>query len=283
LGLNICFFDEKYNPSSIIDFIDKYSITVLCGTPTSFNHLALYYKRLNKKSTIRVIAISGECLSSATAWKIREIFENAEIYNVYGLTEAAPRVSYLPPERFDNYPESVGVPIDVARVRIVNNFVDRNDVKNYEIGYIIVQSLSIMKGYYRNRELSNAVVYEKWLNTGDLGYFDENGFLYIKSRADDMIIKAGMNIYPKEIENALKQLEYIDDLIAYGISSATGQTIAIDVVLSRGNKEIDEKDLLNTFSGILPAYQMPTCLNIVKKLEKNASGKTIRPKVKTRD
>ena len=145
-------------------------------------------------------------------------------------------------------------------------------------GRIYVKSPSIMKGYYRNEILSKQVIIDGWLDTGDIGYINELGFLFVLSRSDDMIIKGGMNIYPKEIESAINSLQTVTESLVYGVSSKIGDAIAASVVLNEENKNLDKKMLLHQFSEVLPAFQIPSTLEIVDTLPKNASGKLIRPK-----
>ena len=275
-GLNIGFFNEKYNPSNLIDYSISSNVTVLCGTPTLFHHISLLAQRTQQKLPIKVIALSGECLTKDIAMQIRRTFLEAEIYHVYGLTEASPRVSYLPPGLFDSIPESVGVPLNNVKIRIINAESGNRQPVNTP-GLVIVKSPSIMKGYYRNEEGTKQAVRNSWLNTSDIGVQDEYGNLFILSRADDMIIKAGMNIYPKEIEVAISTLPAIADVIAYGVPSKVGQEIAINVVLENGYEGTSVKELLKDINMILPAYQMPSHVHIVKELEHNSSGKRIKP------
>ena len=137
-----------------------------------------------------------------------------------------------------------------------------------------------MKGYYKDPEITNQALENDWLRTGDIGYKDGNGYLYVLSRADDMIIKGGMNIYPQEIEGALQNLTEIKECIAYGIGCGCGQTIAVDLVPSDPAKELGTKDFMKLFQKVLPAFQLPTQVNIVDTLERNASGKLIRKRLK---
>ena len=160
------------------------------------------------------MAISGECLSSGIAKNIRDVFPNADIYSIYGLTEASPRVSYLPPADFDKYSESVGIPIDGVKVKIID-VQTGGDLPANSRGLVMISSPSLMKGYYNDQSLTQKTIVNGWLNTHDIGYKDENGYLYILGRADDMIIKAGMNIYPREIENAINKLPEISECLAY--------------------------------------------------------------------
>lgn len=274
-GLNICFYDNNYSPATLISYAEQMKVTVLCGTPTLLNHVAYFVNRFQKPSSIKKIAISGECLLKEFACSIRRAFKDAEIYNVYGLTEASPRVSYLLPKYFDKIPESVGVPLNHTDCKIIDKESGVEQPVNIP-GLLLVHSPSLMKGYYNNQEMTAYTIVDNWLNTHDIAYKDENGFLYILSRDDDMIIKAGMNIYPREIENAVSTINEIHECLVYGVKGELGENIAIDVVLREEYSDWDVKTLMQRFQGILPEYLMPTSVNIVKALARNASGKIIR-------
>ena len=277
-GLDICFFDDKYNPAKLLQSMDTYGITVLCGTPTLFHHLSVFLQRKGQTGRLRAAAISGECLSSENARGIRKAFPRTDFYNVYGLTEAAPRVAYLPPSCFDRYPDAVGRPIRGAEVKITDPSDFSREQPAGQAGLIFIHSESLMKGYYQNPALTGKVLRDGWLNSGDVGYIGENGFLYILSRYDDMIIKGGLNIYPKEVENAIGRLDAVEDCLVYGIPAGTGQAVAADVVLRREAGQISQKELLRQIAGVLPEYQLPTRLRIVDAIGRNASGKAVRPR-----
>ena len=279
LGLNICFCDEKYNPSNIIELCRNSNISVLCGTPTLFRQLSLLVKRTKESLHLCAIALSGECLTKEIASQIREAFPHSLIYHVYGLTEASPRVTYLPPLEFDEKPESVGLPLKNTQIKIVDP-ASLSDLPPSTNGLVLVNSPSLMKGYYRNAERTSHILLNGWLNTGDIGVIDDDGYLKILSRADDMIIKSGMNIYPREIENAISILPEVSGVVAYGIPAQAGQEIAVNVVLAKGYENTTIKQLLISFASVLPTYQMPAHINIVDVLERNSSGKIVRPRVK---
>lgn len=274
-GLKIYFSSQIYNPFKIINVLKNKNINVICGTPTLFRHLSAYINKRQVKFKINTIAISGECLTKETAKTIRNAFPETDIYNVYGLTEAAPRVSWLPPPMFDLYPESVGFPLKDTEIKISDFLYKNKDQSSPVRGEIFVKSPSIMKGYYKDTELTQRAMQNSWLATGDVGYIDDSGLLYICSRVDDMIIKAGMNIYPKEIENAIRRISIIQDVVAYSIKMNDGESIAVNVIV---NKATDKKELMNLFSKVLPDYKMPSVIEIVTDFERTVSGKTIRPK-----
>lgn len=276
-GSSILLFDSIYNPINIISHSIEQKVTTFCGTPTLLNHIAQLVKRSNKKVSIKKITISGECLNASIAKNIRNAFPEAEIYNVYGLTEASPRVSYLPCNEFDSCQGSVGIPINGVKIKIVD-IKTGSDLPSNSHGVVMVLSPSLMKGYYRNDYLTTKVIKDKWLNTHDIGYKDDNGYLYILSRMDDMIIKAGMNIYPKEIENIIGSLPEILDCVVYGEHGILGEIIIIDIVMCDKYEKCDVKTIMSKFKEVLPPYLMPSRVNIVKSIPKNASGKIMRYK-----
>ena len=246
----------------------------MCSTPTLFRHLSLFAINGRRALSLSKIALSGECLSKESACIIRKAFPTSKIYNVYGLTECSPRVCYLEPTQFDLIPESVGVPVLGVEIKILDEHL--NELKYNEHGYIYVKSKSLMQGYYNNSELTHNVIIDGWLKTGDIGYKDEKGYLYVLSRADDMINKGGMNIYPSEIENKLMELEQIKECLAYGYKKNDTESIGLYVVLDSRYSLMTLKDIKAIISAALPRYLMPTQISIVDTLKKNASGKKIR-------
>ena len=275
-GCNIYFFENQYNPFMLLRRIIEEKINVMCGTPTLMKQLSTICEKHNQKNVLDLIAISGEVLTKWVAEDINKTFNLAKIFNVYGLTEAGPRVSYLPCVLFEKIPESVGIPLEEVEIRVVNDIESMLEKSVNETGYIIVKSPSVMKGYYRDDKLSDRVLKKGWLNTGDLGYKDKDGRLYIVSRADDMIIKAGLNIYPAEIENSLLANKAINQVVAYGIKENFGWSIGIDVVLEKDYFYFTKKDIMAICRNSLPEYQIPNIINVVDELIRNASGKLIR-------
>ena len=258
-GLRISFMTEGFVPMKILKKAKEKSVTTLCGTPTLLYHLSGINLKSKEPLVLKNIVVSGECITQTVAQIMRKAFPNTDIYNVYGLTEASPRVSYLSPDEFDNNPTSVGVPLSSLKARVVDN-------------ELLIFGNSIMRGYYNNPEATARAKQDGWLHTGDVAEIDDRGRIYIKSRKDNMIIRAGMNIYPQEIENALKDNENITDVLAYGVKSdAVSEKIYIKVVTSLSKAEV-----YNICKQKLFSYEMPDVIDIVSELPKNASGKVIR-------
>jgi len=274
-GVDIRFYNGEFNPVRVIEVMQKYAITVFCATPTLIYHISRIVLRFSNPLPIRVIAVSGECMTGIVAELTRKAFPSAAIYSVYGLTEASPRVSYLPPELFDDHPLSIGYPLQSVSAKIVDD--DGNTLAPYKDGELIVAAPSVMLGYYQNAVATSQAIRNGWLHTGDIAYMDDDGLIYIKSRKDAMVIRAGMNIYPQEIENVLKIESGITDALVYGLKDEiVGQKIMLKLVVN--NPAISKQEVYEICRQKLPSYQIPDSVEFVNYLEKNGSGKLVRPK-----
>lgn len=269
-GVKIVFHSGSFNPPIISELIKRHHISIFCGTPT----LISVFARLSENSTkeyLKHIVISGECMSEDTGHKIVRAFPKSMIYYVYGLTEASPRVCYLPPEHFDSSPDCVGVPLATVSIKIIDS--SGKKVKNNTPGILWVKGPNIMLGYYNDHELTKAVKQNDWLCTGDIAVRNKKGWLKILGRNDDMIIRAGMNIYPQEIENELMKDNRVREAAAYGYS-----TDAVDkrIGLMISGDFADIKEVKQLCIDTLPVYQIPTKIELLDELPKNESGKIIR-------
>lgn len=249
-GLTIHFYEEPFMPARLARFLTERRIDVFCATPTVFLQLARYGGR------IRVGAISGERLTADAAKKIAAAFPDTAFYNVYGLTEHSPRVTALCPEDFLRKAGSVGKPIGQVCVEIRN-------------GELLVKSPCVMKGYLKGEK---SKVRYGWLHTGDMARTDREGYYYIDGRVDDMIIRAGVNIFPEEIEKPLKGCKGVQDCVAYGKDSDLfGQMIYLKYTGSATEREVREY-----LFGHLPPHLMPNKIERAEAIDMTASGKKIR-------
>lgn len=267
-GVYIRFYSGEFNPVVICDIIKNCSITTFCGTPTLLSIIA----RFGKETSLKHICISGECMDSETGIKIQEAFPEAEIYHIYGLTEACPRVSYLPPNLFGDFPDCVGYPLSSVSLKILGH--NGTEVKDGDEGILWVKGKNIMMGYYNDQIKTQEVLKDGWLCTGDIALINEAGLLKIKGRCDELIIRSGMNIYPAEIELAMKKDPRVGEVYVYGIKNSYGTQIGMKISGTFSN--VDEvKKLCNE---VLPAFQIPSKIELLEELEKNGSGKIIRGK-----
>ena len=268
-GANIRFYSDRFNPTKTLELIKNYKITAFCGTPTLLSAMARF-NRHRTSGTLKHICISGECMSAQTGMKIREAFPDSKIYHIYGLTEACPRVCYLPPKYFCKYPDYVGIPLKSVSIKLLNQ-AGEPCTKNEE-GILYVKGKNVMIGYYRQPEKTREVLKDDWLCTGDIAVINDAGFVKIKGRNDDLIIKSGMNVYPAEIEGALKQDPRVKEVLIYGIQTPFGTQIAMKVVGNFASIQQVKQLCIQT----LPPFQVPSVIELADELPKNGSGKIIR-------
>lgn len=255
-GMTIYFYEETFMPQRFLRFLREKRIEVFCATPTLYLSLVKYAA---KDFPVKVSALSGERLTETTAKKISESFPKTKFYNVYGLTEHSPRVSALLPDEFVKKAGSIGKPIGNANVKI-------------EDGELLVKSPCVMKGYYRDGIRTREKIKEGWLYTGDMTHTDGEGYYYIDGRKDDMIIRAGINIFPEEIEEEVKKCPNVEDCIVYGRTGEDGVTeICLNYI-----GECEPAALRRYLAGNLNAHFMPNVIDRTDKLQRTASGKKVR-------
>ncbi len=255
-GLTVHFYEKPFMPNLLSTFIYQNQIDVICTTPSVCIMLARVYKNDN---FVKKCALSGEILTAKTASVLKNRFPKTEFYNVYGLTEHSPRVSALCPMEFLLKPGSVGKPIGKVKVKIVE-------------GELLVKSDSIMRGYLGNKKLTRKKIRRGWLYTGDAAVKDNDGYLYITGRKDNMIIRAGINIFPEMIEEKVKDIVGVTDCV---IKSLRNDKQITEVILQyTGN--IGSIDLRRQLLIKLDKHFMPDKIEKVLKIEQTESGKKKR-------
>ncbi len=263
-GSCVRFFSERFNPQKIWSIIAEKAITVFCGTPTLLDIMAFFLHGADT-SMLRHIVISGECMEKSVGERIQKTFRTAAIYHVYGLTEACPRVSYLPPSLFNTYPDYVGIPLRSVSIKILKK--DGQQAMLGEEGILWIKGNNIMLGYYNNPIQTQKALKNGWLCTGDIAVLNKLGLLKIKGRSDNLIIRAGMNIYPQEIESALKTDSRVKEVLVYGVqNSKLGTQIGMKIA---GNFSSSE-EVKQLCIECLPAFQVPTYIELVDELPKSA-------------
>lgn len=268
-GANIIFTSEAFQPQNVLTLMRRRHVTVFGSTPSLLAVLAKFIRN-HEDLQIRLLSISGECMTDGMAKTIRSGFPQAEIYCGYGLSEASPRVAYLPSELFDKKPTVTGVSVTSVELRIVDQS-GHNIMTPMQVGELWVRGPNIMLGYF-DSNLTKEVLKDGWLHTGDLACWDDQGLLCIKGRKDDMIVRAGMNIYPAEIENVLSLDSRVRDVIAYGYSHNDTQEIGLKVF----GDFTDEQEVLILCRQVLSAFHIPSQIELLSENDIASSGKKNR-------
>ena len=252
-------------PRYIFGNISKFDVTILCLNPTMLSMLTDEYSR-GKISVIplKTMYVSGSVLNDDTYSKAHDTFSGVNIYNVYGLSEASPRVTA---QRADCCKSnSVGKPIKGVDVVVVDE--SGNVLSTGNRGIVHVNTPSRYSGYICGEEKHRSL-YNGWLNTGDVGYFDDNGELHIINRIDDVIIMNGHKIYPSEVEAQIQKCADIDECVVTSVCFH-GEDILCCVYSASSDIRDDIK---NKLGSVLMKYEIPKVFIRVDAIPKTRTGK----------
>ncbi len=250
-------------------------VTVFMGVPEVFNALSKaklpwYFMWFNR---IKFFISGGAPLPLDTLERMKKKFKRAVLLEGYGLSECSPVVSVNLPHK--QKPLSVGPPLPDYEVKIVDE--ELMELPTGEVGEIIVKGDCVMKGYYKNPYETENTIVNGWLRTGDLGYLDEDGFLYIVDRKKDLIISKGMNIYPREIEEVLMKHPKVDLCAVVGKKDPHHGEIPVAFVKpSEDAQNISEKELRDFLKDKIANYKIPKQFIFVEDMPKNATGKVLK-------
>lgn len=221
------------------------------------------------------VAISG---SSALPVEVLKRFE--ERYRIpllegYGLTEASPVVSLNP----INAPRhgSVGLPVADVEVKIVDE--KGQECPESRVGEILVKGPNVMLGYYKRLLDTKAVLKNGWLHTGDLGHKDRDGYLYIVGRKKEMIIVRGLNVYPREIEDAINSLREVKESAVVGLKHKTKGEIPVAFVVLKKGMELSSREILAYLKSKLADYKVPSRVIFLEELPRNSLRKVQKDKL----
>lgn len=272
VNASVCLYKPKVSISVTIERIMKENATVLGTNPTFLRLLTSLNseKIVDKLVSIKIVATSGATVSKELLCKCKWLFKNGKIINVYGLTEAGPRVSAQRPDGF--YKDgSVGHPIKNVSVKIENiRTYGKNDA-----GEVLVQTPSMMLRYWNDEKETNKKIVDNWLRTGDLGYFDQDGELYIIGRIDDMIIRSSHNVDPFRIDSIVETMEGIKQCVTFGVpDEINGQNIVSAVV--KRESYIQAKDILDYCRKNLYGYELPNFIMFVDDIPLTTGKKVSR-------
>jgi acyl-CoA synthetase (AMP-forming)/AMP-acid ligase II len=207
----------------------------------------------------------------------------------YGQTESGPDITFLNKANHREAmrsPEAQGVlascgqPFFRVHVRIVD--ADGRDVEAGEIGEIIVQSKRIMTEYWRKPQETEETIRDGWLYTGDLGYYDAKGFIYIADRKKDMIISGGENVYPKEVENVLYRHPAVREVAVIGVPDPYWVERVHAVLTLKENAQATQDEIISFCREHIAHYKAPRTVEFVESLPKNPQGKILKREIRSR-
>jgi acyl-CoA synthetase (AMP-forming)/AMP-acid ligase II len=215
-----------------------------------------------------------------------KVFPGAHFINAFGQTETAATITMLPPEDhvLEGTPEeidrklkrlsSIGTPLDDVEVRIVDE--DDVPVAQGDVGEIVARGSRLMKGYWRMAEATAETIRDGWLYTGDLGYFDEDGYIYLAGRARDFIKRGGEMVSPEEVERVLETHPAVDEVAVVGVPDADwGERVQAVVVLKAGQSATGD-EIIEHCRQRLASFKKPESVAFTDQLPRNPLGKVLK-------
>jgi len=201
----------------------------------------------------------------------RREFPHVEVLTGLGLTETSPFILGCRRGHPETKLGSLGKPVPNIEVKIVGN--DGVEVPQGSVGEVITRGPHVMKGYYNQPEETAKRIRDGWFYTGDMGYFDEDGYFWHLGRKDDLVIIGGLNVYPAEVENLLKQIPEVSEAAVYGISDGMrGKALKASVVLKTG-EYISLTEVMKFCRENLANFKVPKQIEILDHLPKGPVGK----------
>ncbi len=280
---------KEFDPKRIYELIEKEKINSFWAAPTMIQMLLDYPdKDKYDLSSVKTITYAGSPIPIELLKRAINFFGANKLIQFFGMTETGPQISHL--RRRDHVSEgtekqlkrlrSVGIECQNVHVRIVDD--NDQDVPTGQIGEILVKSDGVTSGYWKKPEDTKKALKDGWFHTGDMGYLDEDRYLYIVDRKKDMIISGGENVYSAEVENVLCMHPAVSEAAVIGVPHEKWvETVKAIVVLKPG-ASATEDEIIEFCKRNLASYKKPTSVEFVDELPKTASGKVLKRELRER-
>jgi len=259
---------ERFVPRTVLTSIERHRVTTIVAVPSQYRVLAMDPTPCDASSLWLCIA-GAERLPDTTERDFTNRFGHPVLPG-YGATEVSPVVSLNVPET--NRPASVGKPLPGTTVTIRSD--DGAVCPVGEVGEICVEGPNVMLGYLNDPEATSKKIRNGVLYTGDKGFFDADGYLYISGRADEMVKVAGEKIYPVEIENALERIDGVEEVAVVALPDQRGGVRLHAFVQRKPGATLDEAGLRLACREVLEPYKVPRTFTFVDSLPRTMTGKT---------
>ena len=267
----------RFDPDTALALMDRENVSIFAGVPTMYWAM-LNYPGADKYDLQKIANNLKLCCSGGAAMpvEVMRAFEErfqVKILEGYGLSETSPVATFNRMDR-PTKPGSVGVPVWGVQVRVVDEADE--DVPQGELGEIVIRGHNVMKGYYNKPDASAEAFRNGWFHTGDIGRFDEEGYLYIVDRVKDMILRGGFNVYPREVEEVLMTHPAVSLAAVVGMPhESLGEEVKAYIVLKE-DAEIAAEELIAWSKQNMADYKYPRSIEFRDTLPMNATGKILK-------
>ena len=261
------------NPEKILNIIENSNVATTLMVPAVIQMIVTAAEKNSKVfKNVKNIVFGASPMAVDTLKRAQKIFPNSNFTHVYGMTETTGMFMSLDARELkaNRRLESCGKCFSNSEIKIVDS--NSNEVPARTIGEIICRTDQIMDGYFNREKANNEAIKDGWFYTGDAGYLDEEGYLFIRDRIKDLIITGGENVYPAEVENALMLQPSISDCAVIGVSDPKwGEAVLALIVVKEDN--LPENELRVALRSHLAGFKIPKIFHVVNSLPRNAGGK----------
>ncbi|QCI63346.1 long-chain-fatty-acid--CoA ligase [Phreatobacter stygius] len=256
----------RFTPEDALEIIQRERITTATFVPTMLG-MILQMPNFSSYdlSSLTRITYGASPMPEALLREGLERFPGVAFAQSYGMTELSPMATFLPPEehRLDGDTRrlrSAGRAVPGVEVRVVDE--DDSPLPVGKVGEIVARGPTVMKGYWRQPELTATALRGGWMHTGDAGYFDEDGFLYVVDRTKDMIVSGGENVYSTEVENAICRHPAVAQCAVIGIPDPKWGEAVHAIVVPRAGRELDAASVISHCRELIAAYKCPRSVDV---------------------
>ena len=266
----------KWDPAEALKLIEQEQVNTLSAVPMMTRELLAHPDFHNHDtSSLNSLGGGGAAMHPDLPSKVIETTQRAKPAQGYGMTEVCGISTYTTGDLFLARPQSCGPLVPTLEGKIVSDTGETLPVG--EAGELLVKGAPVIKGYLNRPEATAETIVDGWLHTGDIGYFDEDGFLYLVDRAKDMILRGGENIYCAEVESALYTHPAVLETVAFAVADdRLGEEVGVAVHLKQGAM-LDAAGLREHMGARLAAFKVPRYIwFLAEPLPRNANGKFLK-------
>jgi len=260
-----------FDPALFLQLAQEHRTQITAVVPSMLQLLLAQPLEDYELSELRYVVSGGAPLPRDVADEVLRRLPHVELREGYGLTETAALVSSTPPG--ESRLGSVGKPAPGVEVRIAGDD---------EVGEICVRSRSVMLGYWQEPELTAETIEDGWLCTGDLGYLDDNGYLYVVDRKKDLIIRGGFNVFPRDVEDALLEHPAVAAAGVVGRPDGVHGEEVVAFIELRPGQELEPAELITWSKEHIGGYKYPREVHVVRSLPLTPVGKVDRKALRTK-
>jgi long-chain acyl-CoA synthetase len=268
---------ERFKTEPVYQALHQHGVTWFPGVPTMYGFLLNAFHDLPRHLTeLRMGLAGGASLSIEHLTRFESLF-GAQILEVYGLTESTGLVTANPVFGVRK-PGSIGVNVTGVSVRLADS--EGNDVPQGEVGELIFRGPNASPGYWNNPQATAAAIRNGWTHTGDLAWQDEEGYVFLVGRLDELIISGGYNIYPREIEEVLYMHEDVSEAAVIGVHDLNLGEVPRACVSLKPGSGLTAEAVQDFCRNHLAQYKIPRDVEILSELPKNTTGKILKRELK---